>query len=90
MKHVIELFDRLGYRRVNGSIEEWDVLWSHDYAFNADILTRDLLPHQRINHFPGSGFITNKVSLATSGLKHIPKAFHLPKEKDLFVEHVRS
>lgn len=42
----------------------------------------------QVNHFPGSGFITNKVSLATSNLKHIPKAFHLPKEKEKFLKHV--
>ena len=73
---------------MNNSQENWDILWSHDYPFNKDILSVDLAPHQRVNHFPGSGFITNKVSLATSGLKHIPQAFHLPKDKDKFIEHV--
>lgn len=43
-----------------------------------------------MNHFPGSGFITNKVSLATSDLRHIPKAFHLPKDKDKFLAHSKE
>lgn len=42
----------------------------------------------QVNHFPGSGFITAKMNLATSELKHIPKAFHLPREKDKFLEYV--
>ena len=90
LKHVIEVFDKLGYKRVNGSEgEDWDVLWSHEYPF-ATVIKHQLLPHQRVNHFPGSGFITNKVSLATTDLKDVPKAFHLPKDKDKFLEHVKS
>lgn len=28
LKHVIEIFERVGYQWVNGSIEpDWDVLW---------------------------------------------------------------
>lgn len=46
-----------------------------------------LLPHQKVNHFPGSGFITNKVDLATSGLKYIPPAFKLPGEKGGLLEY---
>ena len=42
----------------------------------------------KVNHFPGSGFITNKVNLATSGLKHIPKAFNVPREKEEFLKYV--
>lgn len=90
MKHVANIFDQLGYQRVNGSHEDWDILWSHNYPFTESIITRDLLPHQRVNHFPGSGYITNKVSLATTpGLKYVPRAFELPNEKQAFLEHVR-
>ena len=32
-------------------------------------------PHQRVNKLPGSGFVTNKVNLATTPLQHIPPAF---------------
>ncbi|KAI1302332.1 Tubulin polyglutamylase TTLL6 [Halotydeus destructor] len=90
LRHVFDVFERLGYRIVNGTEEPWDVLWAHDYPFTPAILNSQVLPHQRVNHFPGSGFITNKVSLATSGLKHIPKAFHLPKEKVAFVKYTEE
>lgn len=35
----------------------------------------------QVNHFPGSGYITNKASLVTSKLKYTPKAFQIPDEK---------
>ncbi len=36
---------------------------------------------QRVNKLPGSGFVTNKVNLATSGIDHrIPKAFKVPND----------
>ena len=34
--------------------------------------------------------MTNKVSLATSDLSHVPKAFHLPKDKDKFLEYAKA
>lgn len=88
LRHVIESFQRIGYEMVNGSHSDWDILWSHDYPFNGKFFT-SLKPHQKVNHFPGSGYITNKVSLATSSMKHIPKAFHLPKDKKKFLDYVR-
>uniref|UniRef100_T1L481 Tubulin--tyrosine ligase-like protein 9 n=1 Tax=Tetranychus urticae TaxID=32264 RepID=T1L481_TETUR len=89
LRHVIESLDRIGYQRVDGFNQEWDVLWSHDYPFGKEFFT-SLRPHQKVNHFPGSGYITNKVSLATTSMDHIPKAFHLPKEKDKFVEYAKN
>ena len=35
---------------------------------------------QKVNKLPGSGFVTNKVNLATSGLDHIPPAWKIPDE----------
>ena len=36
---------------------------------------------QRVNKFPGSGFVTNTVNLATSKVDpRIPKAFKIPDE----------
>ncbi|CAG2122440.1 unnamed protein product, partial [Medioppia subpectinata] len=85
LDHVIEVFDKLGYQIIyNGSDAEWDVLWSHEYPFVRNFLPQ-LRPYQRVNKFPGSGFITNKVNLATSQLKHIPQAFSLPTEKEQFL-----
>lgn len=79
--HVTNVFQRLGYDLAEGG-EAWDVLWSHNYPFRELKTTMvQLKTHQRVNHFPGSGFITNKVNLAVSGLPHIPKAFRMPAEK---------
>lgn len=41
----------------------------------------------QVNHIPGSGIFTNKVSLATSN-NFIPKAFRLPVEGAAFNEYV--
>lgn len=49
-----------------------------------------LKPHQKVNKIPGSGFITNKVDLATSDLRYIPKAFRLPEDKEKLLEYVRQ
>lgn len=51
---------------------------------------KQLHPHQRVNKFPGSGYITNKVDLATSGLKYIPSAFRLPKDKENLLKYVEA
>lgn len=44
----------------------------------------------QVNHFPGCGYVTNKVSLATSELNHVPKAFHLPKDKEKFLAYAKD
>lgn len=94
LRHVIDVFERLGYRVVSTrqAPARWDVLWAHEYPFTRSSfdLPLPLASHQKVNHFPGSGFITNKVNLATSGLKHIPKAFNLPNEKDKFLSYVSA
>ncbi|CAN7986366.1 unnamed protein product, partial [Ixodes hexagonus] len=88
LRHVFAVFDRLGYRLGNRT-DEWSVLWSHDYPFTqlASELAQ-LQPHQRVNHFPGSGYITNKGSLSTDfSSPHVPIAFKLPKAKREFLEY---
>ena len=35
---------------------------------------------QKVNKLPGSGYVTNKVNLATSELPNVPKAFKIPDE----------
>ncbi|XP_033735324.1 probable tubulin polyglutamylase ttll-15 [Pecten maximus] len=90
LKHVFTVFDRIGYA-VGDSESKWDVLWSHEYPF--ETLSKklaDLKPHQRVNHFPGTGYITNKVSLATSSISYIPKAFKIPSEKDTFLKYTQQ
>lgn len=88
LKHVNLVLQRLGYK--HGTNEsDWDVLWAHDYPFRAlyPQLQRHLKPHQKVNHLPGCGFITNKVDLATTDIKYIPKAFKLPADRDKFLDY---
>lgn len=87
LKHVHNVLESLNYEKSSNKTS-WHLLWSHDYPFRAlyPNLHR-LKPHQRVNHFPGTGFITNKVDLATSDSKFIPKAFKLPKNKGEFLKY---
>ncbi|KAK3093406.1 hypothetical protein FSP39_015196 [Pinctada imbricata] len=90
LKHVFAVFDRLGYT-VGDSKSDWDVLWSHEYPFEA--LAKQisaLKPHQKVNHFPASGYITNKVSLVTSPNQYIPRAFKIPEEKKKFLSYAKN
>ncbi|XP_063611162.1 probable tubulin polyglutamylase ttll-15 isoform X1 [Penaeus indicus] len=89
LMHVTNVFHRLGYE-LSEDGDDWDVLWSHNYPFRElkEKMTK-LKPHQRVNHFPGSGFITNKVNLATSGLPYIPRAFRMPDEKEDLLKHAK-
>lgn len=90
LSHVFIVFERLGYEIGNYS-SNWDVLWAHDYPFTE--MASDMLHlkyYQKVNHFPGSGYITNKVSLATSDLKHIPAAFQIPADKEKFLQNAKS
>lgn len=91
LKHVRNVLDRLGFQKVTNETIDWDLLWAHDYPYRA-LYPRlhQLKPHQRVNHFPGCGFITNKVDLATTDLKYIPKAFKLPAERDRFVTYAEQ
>ena len=66
-------------------------MWAHDYPFKK---IRDKMlnmkPGQKVNKFPGSGFITNKVNLATSGLKNVPQAFQIPADKEEFLNYAKQ
>lgn len=87
LKHVYAVLDRLGYEN-DPDYPDWDLLWAHDYPFwTLYKKLNNLQPHQRVNHFPGCGYLTNKVDLSTSGLKYIPKAFKLPNQKGEFLEY---
>lgn len=91
LKHVNLVLKRLGFE--HGSNEsDWDLLWAHDYPFRAlyPTLQHHLKPHQKVNHLPGCGFITNKVDLATSDLKYIPKAFKLPADREPFLDYANA
>jgi len=92
--HVFDVFNVYGYtRRPFDEKVDWNVIWAHEYPFKtyADKITFSRLkPHQRVNHFPGIGFITNKIDLAVSNVKYIPPAFQLPSEKSKFLEFARN
>ncbi|XP_029650724.1 probable tubulin polyglutamylase ttll-15 isoform X2 [Octopus sinensis] len=89
LKHVFNVFESLGFA-TNGGENNWDVLWSHEYPFEElDHVIRRMKPGQKVNHFPGSGYITNKVSLATSEFKFVPKAFKLPEGKTKFQNYIK-
>ncbi|KAJ7384746.1 Tubulin-tyrosine ligase [Desmophyllum pertusum] len=92
LKHVIAVFSRVGYTRTEMRNRLFDVMWAHDYPFGGELkdMLQTLEPHQKINHFPGSGFITNKVSLAVNHFQFIPPAFVIPKNTDKFLEEVKT
>lgn len=88
LKNVFLILDRLGYKQTDPNSTEWDLLWAHDYPFRTlSPQLKHLKPHQMVNHFPGCGYITNKVDLAVSGLKYIPPAFKLPGGKEKLLEY---
>ncbi|XP_053608803.1 probable tubulin polyglutamylase ttll-15 [Plodia interpunctella] len=90
LKHVHLVLGRLGYEKSTNE-SDWSLLWSHDYPFRVlyPNLHR-LKPHQKVNHFPGTGFITNKVDLATTESAFIPRAFKLPKNKEDFIKYANE
>ncbi|KAJ1528388.1 hypothetical protein ONE63_006803 [Megalurothrips usitatus] len=88
LKHVNNLMKRLGYEEARLE-DNWDVLWSHPYPFTSLPALKHLQPHQKVNHFPGSGFITNKANLAMMDIPHVPKAFRLPKDRQNLFDYVK-
>lgn len=85
-RHVNNVLQRLGFHRVGENESETaDLLWAHDYPFNKmRNKIASFQSHQRVNHFPGCGFITNKIDLSTTDMKYIPKAFKLPADVEKF------
>lgn len=90
LKHIRLVLDRLGY--AHGSNEsDWDLLWAHKFPFNQfHSQLHQLSAHQKVNHFPGCGYIANKNDLATLDLKYVPKAFKLPQDKFKFLEYANE
>ncbi|XP_030034757.2 probable tubulin polyglutamylase ttll-15 [Manduca sexta] len=87
LKHVHIVLDRVGYEKSTNKTD-WSLLWSHDYPFRSLYPNMHKLKrHQKVNHFPGIGFITNKVDLATSKSEYIPRAFKLPQNKAEFLSY---
>lgn len=90
LKHVYAVLQRLGFQKSNNE-SDWDLLWAHDYPFRAlsASLSR-LQEHQIVNHFPGCGYITNKVDLSTTrGGRYIPAAFKMPEDRQAFLDYAK-
>lgn len=91
LKHIYAVLQRLGFQESNNK-SDWDLLWAHDYPFR--VLSASLgrlQEHQRVNHFPGCGYITNKVDLSTSrGGRYIPAAFKIPENQQAFLDYAKS
>nr|XP_037873139.1 probable tubulin polyglutamylase ttll-15 isoform X2 [Bombyx mori] len=87
LKHVHRVLKRIGYEKTTNE-SDWNLLWSHDYPFRVLYPNlHSLKPNQKVNHYPGAGFVTNKVDLATTESKYIPKAFKLPQNKEDFLKY---
>lgn len=91
LKHVLAVLDRLGFERGSSNSTDWDLLWAHDYPFRALYPSlSQLKAHQKVNHFPGCGYITNKVDLSTSEGKFMAKAFKIPDERAQLLRYIEQ
>lgn len=88
--HVKSVLERLGFQLSRNDSNDWDLMWAHEYPFFKLPHLRELQDHQIVNHLPGSGFITNKVDLALTNSKYIPKAFRLPGDAEKFQKYARE
>ncbi|XP_020287030.1 tubulin polyglutamylase TTLL7 isoform X2 [Pseudomyrmex gracilis] len=90
LKHVYAVLQRLGFQKSNNE-SNWDLLWAHDYPFRVLFASLNRLQeHQLVNHFPGCGYITNKVDLSTSHGRYIPAAFKMPDDRQAFLDYIKS
>jgi tubulin monoglycylase TTLL15 len=90
LKHVFAVLDRLGFERGNNE-SDWDLLWAHDYPFRTLYSSLDnLKAHKKVNHFPGCGYITNKVDLSTTEGKFLPRAFKIPENRNDLLEYLQE
>ncbi|XP_078068301.1 putative tubulin polyglutamylase ttll-15 isoform X2 [Mustelus asterias] len=90
LEHVVKVFEKIGYMRGDRD-SKWDVLWSYNYPFvKLQSILENLASHQKVNHFPGLGHITNKGSLVASNFSYIPKAFRMPEQKEEFLMETKK
>lgn len=89
---VKKSFSKIGYKiDMNNDSSSWEVLWSYTYPFYS--LREEFLNlkhYQKINHFPGSGYITQKNNLALLSIDYIPKSFLLPTYKKEFIQYAED
>ncbi|XP_034662980.1 probable tubulin polyglutamylase ttll-15 [Drosophila subobscura] len=87
--HVVNVLHKFGYERVQVN-ESWNLLWAHDYPFLSLPNLKTLGRHQIVNHFPGCGYLTNKVDLCTTSLPFLPRAFRLPAQRADFLSYAHA
>jgi tubulin monoglycylase TTLL15 len=99
LRTMNRIFRKLGYKFVNASNgDNWDILWSIEYPFKSKIrLQTELFKpmekfkpamNQRINHFPGIPYITNKGTLGTyTRSKFLLPSFIFPNDEERFNEY---
>ncbi|KAL7025814.1 hypothetical protein ACKWTF_013648 [Chironomus riparius] len=94
LRSMKRVFDRMGFRMVNGSEEHWDIMWSIEFPFDSfpeKITNSTIKPNQRINHFPGTPFIGNKLALVTTlESEYILPAFSFPKDEKRFKRFIEE
>ncbi|EDO38170.1 predicted protein, partial [Nematostella vectensis] len=77
LDHVLAVFNRIGYLRVESAGQRWDVLWSHDYPFAIDELDerlKQLEPHQKVAKNP------QKIWVEKSNMH---RGIHIKKPQDI-------
>lgn len=92
LRTIDRTFQRLDYEFANASLgDDWDVLWSSEYPYlqNEEIFApvyEPLRPHQRVNHFPGFNYISDKSFMTTRNrdIKRILPGFSFPRQIDQF------
>ncbi|CAG0879421.1 unnamed protein product [Cyprideis torosa] len=93
LEHVHRVFQRLRYDRLVSEkvpTSKWSVLWAQTSPFfDLKEEMSDLKPHQRVNHWPGTGSLW-KLTSGTSKFKFIPKIFRLPKQKEELFKHAQQ
>lgn len=95
LKHVWRVLNSLGYRQdksitslkdLSMDNKDWNLLWTFNYTFIDHYeKLKNLGVYQKINHFPGCEYITEKDKLSTTPLKYNLPAFKLPSEKETFL-----
>lgn len=86
--NVRKVLDLLGWQQVE-NLENSDLMWFQNYPFTTySAQMKSLKPHQRVNHFPGSGYVTSKALMArTVKSEHIPKAFYPFEDTEKIAEY---
>ncbi|KAL4238358.1 Tubulin-tyrosine ligase [Mactra antiquata] len=91
LHHVKIVFEKLGFAVSSGE-RDWDVLWAFDNPFIGSMskLMTQLEPHQRVNHFPGTGYITNEARLLSLKMDSLPKTFRIPKDEERLLQYANE